>query len=108
MGALFTVVHQVPHIDEESRVRVSFGGGLGQLFPAAVVAGLGVGKNQTFKAAAPVGGKGPGLTAVTIVNYGVLVEGTGVKAGKARGVYIVGFPIVGKTLLRHRKAGFLT
>lgn len=49
LGMVFAIVHDVAHIDEKGCIRIELRCGLGQIFPVAVIAGLGIGKYQAFK-----------------------------------------------------------
>ena len=77
MRALFTVIHQISHIDEEVCLRMTLRRILSQPFPIAVVTGLGVGENKTFEASAVIGYQRAKTAAVRIVKNRILILGAG-------------------------------
>ena len=49
LGVVFAIVHDVAHVDEKGRIGVAPRRRLSQIFPVAVIAGLGVGEYQALE-----------------------------------------------------------
>ena len=99
---VLAIVHDIPHVDEEGGFRMAPGGTLRQLFPIAVITGLGIWENQALKGPFSRRTQGVPLTCRPIPCHAVFIVRICLKFLQFCPVLVILHPVIGEKILLGR------